>query len=359
MLKSGCILIVFLLLADGAASAQPTTIHVNPINGNPIASGTALLNALAAIAGNAPSTTYVLKLDPGTYDLGASELVMKPYVDIEGSGQGSTVVSGEANNDSTYQTGIIATANAAELRNLQVVSQGKASQASALGIFVPAGAASSIRDVTVVAGGATANYGIRNLSSSPLIQNVTIAIASAGTASYGIANSGSAAPTIKHAVIGITGSESYAYGIYNDGTAVPAEMRDLEITVSSAYIAFGLYAYSSGNNETFLMTGSTMVASGTGASFGAWFSGGKGTVLNLKTSYIKATTGISYGVFITNTYGVSVNHCEVTGTAYSILSQGGIVDVGASRIAGPVAGGSVACAAAYNPNYVPLNSACQ
>jgi hypothetical protein len=83
-----------------------------------------------------------------------------------------------------------------------------------------------------------------------------------------------------------------------------------------------------------------------------------GAVLNVKTSYLKATGTNSYGVFASGAGGLSFNQSEVTGTTYSIEGSGTPVFVGASRIAGNVAGSTVACSGAYNANYVALNTTC-
>lgn len=353
------ILAVLLLLAAGAAVAQPTTVHVNPVSGSPTASGTALLNALAGITDATAFKSYVLKLDPGGYNLGSTQLVMKPYVDIEGSGQGSTIIQGQGNGDSSYLTGIIQTAAQAELRNVQVASTGLGQTAS-IGLYVPSGANTSIRDVTIAAGGASNNWGIRNLAASPVLQNVTINVSSGGYQSYGIGTTSSAAaPTLKHVVINLSGSGSYAYGIYSDGVSAPAEMRDLEISIAgSNYASYGLYVDSYGSGQTFLLTGSTVTVGGATYDYGIVFYGNSGGVFNVKTSYLKATGTNSWGVYAPSSYGVSFNQCEVTGGTYAIQASGTVVDVGASRIAGTVLGATVACSGAYNAYYAALNTTC-
>ncbi len=60
---------------------------VGPVEGDPAASGTALLNALSGITGASEANPYLLKVEPGVYDLGTGTLRMKSFVDIEGSGE--------------------------------------------------------------------------------------------------------------------------------------------------------------------------------------------------------------------------------------------------------------------------------
>jgi hypothetical protein len=352
-------LAVLLLLAAGAASAQTTTIQVIPVSGSPTASGTALLTALAGITDASASKHYVLKLDPAIYNIATTQLVMKPYVDIEGSGQGSTIVQGTGNDDGSYLTGIIQAASQAELRNLQVASAGAGHDAS-VGIYVPPGANSSVRDVTISAGNATNNWGIRNLSASPSIQNVTINVAASSSyESHGIGTTSTGArPVIKHTVINLTGSGSYAYGIYSDGVTTPQEMRDLEITVSGSNAgSYGIYVESGGTGQTFLLTSSTVTVSGGSVNYGIVFIGGTFGIFNVKTSLLSATGTTSTAIYAPSTNVLSVNASELSGTS-AINASGTIVKVGASRLSGTVVGGTLLCAGAYNGSFVALNATC-
>jgi hypothetical protein len=358
--KSVNVFAVLLLLAAGAAVAQPTTVYVSPVSGNPVASGTALLNALAGITDNSVSKLYVVKLDPGVYSLSSTELVMKPYVDIEGSGQVSTIISGVGNSDGSYTTGTVQTAAQAELRNLQVASAGW-SQLNSIGIYVPAGANTRIRDVTVTAGGGSNNnWGIRSLGASPVIQNVTINVSGGGYQSYGIGTTSSnAKPVIKRTVINLATTSSYAYGIYSDGVSAPQAMRDLEISVTGSAGSYGIYVDSYGSGQTFLLTGSTLSASGATYDYGIVFYGNAGGVFNVKTSSLKAGSGTnSVGFFASSTSNVTFNQSEIAGSTFSIQAAGTLVDVGASRVSGSVSGGTVACAGAYNASFVALNATC-
>ena len=65
------------------------TILVSPV-GTDIQAGTALLSALDSITDASAAKRYLLKLEPGNYNLVRNRLSMKPFVDIEGSGPQST-----------------------------------------------------------------------------------------------------------------------------------------------------------------------------------------------------------------------------------------------------------------------------
>ena len=126
-----------------------TIVIVSPKPGDtPQTNGTALLNNLAGITADA-NNPYLIKLGPGIYDIGTNSLQMKEYVDVEGSGENTTIITGHIGIDSS---GVVQGANNAEIRFLTVQNTG----------------------------GGTYAVAIYNDSASPKITNVT-ASASGGT----------------------------------------------------------------------------------------------------------------------------------------------------------------------------------
>jgi hypothetical protein len=361
-LKGCAIFVTMLAITAGAAAAQ-TTIHVVPVAGSPAASGTALLNALAAITDNSGAKTYVLKLDPGIYDLGSTELVMKPFVDIEGSGQGSTIVRGAGNGDTSYLTGIIKAAGPAELRNLQVASLG-GGLASSIGVYVPTGASVNLRDITVVAGGASENWGVRSVGASPVLRNVTIDVSGGSYECTGIGLTGAgSSPTLKHAVIDVSCPATFDQGIYSDGATAPRELRDLQIDVTgtgATNSAYGIYVGAfAGSNQTFVLTDSNVVVSGAAANDALLFYENSGSVFNAKGSYLAASGTQSYGVRGQAASSLSLDRCDVAGDTGSVMASTLTADIGDTQLAGIVFGGTYVCTGAFKANYSALNSVCQ
>jgi len=84
------------------------------------ANGAALLAALAGIAATAHDPC-LLTIAPGVYDLGATLLHMKAYVDIEGAGEQLTRLTSAV---CAPNSGTIVGADHAALRNLTVANAG-------------------------------------------------------------------------------------------------------------------------------------------------------------------------------------------------------------------------------------------
>ena len=168
--------------ADNDSAHYVRTVVVSPA-GTGVQNGQALLNALSGITGATETNPYVLKIEPGVYDLGTQSLSMKPYVDIEGSGERATKVTAMSGYRGTVQG-----ANNAELRLLTVESVGTGT-GHATSIYNDSASPRLIL-VTATASGATQNTGVDNMNSSPLMTNVTIT-ASGGSNSVGVWNDNS------------------------------------------------------------------------------------------------------------------------------------------------------------------------
>jgi hypothetical protein len=123
-----CAAIAILLVFPALSQAQTRTVLVSPVAGNPVASGTALRNALAGIQSPSSSNPWLLKVEPGVYDVQFNPLVMRPWVSIEGSGIESTTIRGSVGSDLSHVPaqffGVVEGADNAELRNLTVENSG-------------------------------------------------------------------------------------------------------------------------------------------------------------------------------------------------------------------------------------------
>jgi hypothetical protein len=78
--------------ADEVGVTFLRTIVVSPVGPAETDNCNELLDALAGITDNSASNPYLIKLEPGIYDCGFNRVTMKPFVDIEGSGQETTVI---------------------------------------------------------------------------------------------------------------------------------------------------------------------------------------------------------------------------------------------------------------------------
>jgi hypothetical protein len=162
-----------------------------------------------------PSETNrcLLKIMPGVYDVGTSPVIMQPYIDIEGSGENTTVIQGTID---IASTGIVNGASNTELRFLTVKNNGTGGNL-AYAIFNLNVNAVKITNVTATASGAASNYGIVSSGSTPTLLNVT-ATATGGTGSYAVINGGGSSATMINVK-----ATAETIAVYNSGSSAMLE----------------------------------------------------------------------------------------------------------------------------------------
>ena len=215
-----------------------TVAKANGDYSDPVAALNSITNASAV-------NPYLIVIAPGVYTV-TSALVMKPWVDIAGSGQDVTFIKGAVSSSSRDATSaVVSGMNAAELSDLTVENTGggtysiaifnsytsprlmrvtvtAAGGASNYGIYNYLSSSPTMTQVTAAAGGGINNYGIYNASySSPMMTQVT-ATASGGGSNYGVFNLDHSSPRIMMVTADANGGTGNNYGVYNwDTTAAP------------------------------------------------------------------------------------------------------------------------------------------
>ena len=114
-------------VTPGKISYNRNVIIVAPTGGD----FTSPVAALASITDASESNPYLVKLMPGLYNIGGGSVIMKEYVDLEGSGEIVTCIVGTVSTpynsisgDSRPLYGVVTMANESEIRHLQVKNTG-------------------------------------------------------------------------------------------------------------------------------------------------------------------------------------------------------------------------------------------
>lgn len=375
----------------GYFATPQQTVAVHPVPGNPTASGSALLDAFAkldALTGSiAPSSTrqYMVKLDPGLYNLGTSPLNLLSYVDLVGSGQDATIIQGTGYGEGVESGTLVASSiTSAEVRDLQVQVSTSASL-DALGFYLYCSPI-TLRHVTVTCtavipasppvGYDAVAYGIHTESSNSTIEDVTIT-ASGGDVSYGIGVDGLSekfgeeecisSPVIRRAVVSVTGTLSESVGLFFGEEGSPT-FRNVEVAVSSPAGGMAEAVQDLGTWDDMPVTAtfadSSLLASGQGKNYGIHVEDGTTyptyKLDNVKVVASSSGSGKSWGISMEPGFGpFIINRSEITGTTLSASGSNGSFVAGASHLAGGVTGFfPQTCAACYDANYAALSSTC-
>src|SRR3990170_4328776 len=255
------------------------------------------MNNLSAWCGT-PSATNpcLLKIMPGVYNIGANSLQMQSYVDIEGSGENTTKISGSISSPYFPPTQGVITASAptsnAELRFL------------------------TVENIDSWGG---VNVAIYNNAVALKITNVTATTALYGSSNYGVENVASSSMTMANVTATASGPSGSNYGINNNF------------------------------DSSLIMTNSTVTAWG-----GSVYNIGIYNITNSSLTIVNSTVTASDGV---QSYSLTtkIDHSVIIGTRYTITTgyTGSVIYVGNTRLeGGPVLGTFITCAGVYDENYV-------
>jgi hypothetical protein len=294
----------------------------------------------------------LLKVMPGVYDINANSLQMVDYVDIEGSGESVTRITG---NRGSYP-GVVAGSDNAEIRFITIENTGGGSYAYALSMI---NSSPKVTNVTAIASGANQNIAVDSeVNLSSIFKNVT-AIASGGSVSLGFyidtasptlvnvtANASDAAynlaidmnvtssPIMTNVTAtALRGTDSH--GIHINGTSSPV-MRN--VTAIAADAENENYGIDNRNSSSPVLTGVKAVGSGGAYNYGIY-----------NRNYASYTGGT-----------LKIDHSVIEGTTASIYTDTTFTSlIGNTRLAGSVTGpGTKICAGVYDENYTFYSSSC-
>lgn len=191
-----------------------------------------LAAAIESLTDAGPARPYVIRLSPGVY---RERIRMRPFVSIEGAGQGLTriVAEGGAADGAT-----VVAAPHASLRNLSVESTGNA--AYAVAVRSPGGAFTLEGVRATASGGRRGNVAIVN-ESGPMTLRHVIAEATGGEEAIGVRNDGISAVSLMDVVVRVGGGAKQVIGISDRG-AVGSKLRMTNVEVE----AFGSGSFNTG-----------------------------------------------------------------------------------------------------------------
>jgi len=313
--------------AQFAKTIYRRTVVVSPV-GAATENGAALLNALAGLTGASVNNPYLLKIEPGVYNLGANSLQMQEGVDIEGSGEKTTIITAQAY--SSMNAGTVMGANSSELRFLSVTNTGGGGSPYAIAIYYDSvNASAKLTHVTAAASTGPTNIAIRNVDSSPIMTHVTVLAGGPGDNSVGVWNDNSA-PTMTDVYIYASDSTNN-YGVINLNNSWP-KLTNVDATVTM----------------------------GAGDCMGVRNTDSWATIRHSVISVFECTN--NYGILndaSSGLYTVAIQNSQINAYPYTIQNNTGYTtNVGASQLewgAVNLLGGTVTCYGCYDENYANTN----
>ncbi|HBL30775.1 MAG TPA: hypothetical protein DD490_28400 [Acidobacteria bacterium] len=350
-----------LFVLTPASQAAIRTVVVSPVPGNPVASCNDLKAALAAIPSPSSTDRWLLKVEPGTYDCQDTYVQMREWVDIEGSGEGQTLITSYGPGPTAYLKPTVLGANNAELRELTIGATPNPTPADGIqmGIFL-AETSTSLRRLSVNIDAGVNCDGISIRGGSPVVTDVKVRTVCSNY-NYGIINWATlggpvGSPAIERVSV-LARNATNNHGIAIRDGMVPSVLQDLRVEASNGTANYGLHIDLT--TSATLVVGESLIEAktGSGTKYGIYLKGGL-VSLHLEHSQVKtAGAGTKTGIWAQGEHTVEVRSSIVTGSA-NTLGGTGTFKVGASHLNGGAVAAPATCAGVYDENYTFYAATC-
>jgi hypothetical protein len=362
--------------------AYARTRVVGPV-GTPPENGATLLDAILGIPTPASQEeAWLLKIEPGVYDVGSAPFGMKSRVDVEGSGQDVTLIRGAVCDSGwSFTKGVVVGAESAELRSISVENTCSGANTSSTGIYNTADNARFNRVTASVFGAAEYNHAIYNEGSDVVFESVTAEAGGATDTNRGLVDGGTGVSISNARVSGLAGgSDSTGLELFGGGTA----LTNVEVIARNA-TAYTWAVFNAGSNVRFTNVTATASSTHGGEQIGVYgdreparfenshVAAEDAVVLDISTSHTDVSfdrstlDGSRYGLVIDADVSASfvdvfVSHCKIRGPTNSIKVSGPDLNVGGSQLAGGavsnLGGGTTRCAGVWDEGYTFYASTC-
>ncbi len=289
--------------------------------------------AVASITDASETNPYLVYIAPGTYTL-SQTVVMKPYVDLRGSGQNVTVLTGSISGD-PLSSGLIKLASYSWVASLSVLNKGGG--ASSVGIvasdipFIPDVEATLDQVRVRGIGGTDTNYGVYFSNAKVTILDSDIS-AEGGVFAYGVlVLNNSAAPnsvTMKDTVITAKdGTNNIAMRIDNANMYLESVWASStggtnHIGLAVAGSELNVYEYVITLKDTLVSAGD---GTGDGQNFAFQFAGTLEVLLEGVNAEARPAATKSEGIemSLAAAYSMLVIDSEILGGSYSLNARSG------------------------------------
>lgn len=272
-------------------------------NGGDFTDPIAAIDSITDASGMNP---YLVKIMPGVYDMGNRSVLMKPFVDVEGSGENVTTITG---GDPYISYKLVVSASHAGLRDLSLKAAG---DYQACAIFV--------QDANPV-----------------IVSRVTVnaSVSSSGQVAWAILCNGNGTVFLKDVSANAMG---------------PGSMGLMLVSQCSASLE-NVDVHSEGNAVTVLNSGIDMKNVTVSASW-LGFDSNNNSDVNMEGVAITANFATQF------TYGTvaKIDHSIIAGSSIAVAAAGGSVYMGSTKVIGPILApdANYKCIGVYDGNYDPV-----
>ena len=325
---------------------------------SPSAGGAGLQAAIDGITDASASNTYLVKVEPGIYDVSSGGLSTKAWVDVEGSGEGMTTIRAAATVPALFVVGN------PEVRFVTLEHDGAAGPGGpgtggAGSVILSSGSSARFSHVTLIAkaiAGGAAGVFFENPTSLTL-NDVTILV-EAGTGDKAGINGTGGTVTLDRVKMSVSGGDGTSYGILGNTINLTAARTGIDVETTSTTGPAGGIKLTAGESAS-LRDVDASVSAGTGATVvGAEFSEVSAKIAH---SQISAASGRGIQMSGTGFHELRVENSSIAGpdnTIHAASANKTIRAAGSQLNGGAVSAATATCAFIWDETFTNFASSC-
>jgi len=296
------------------AGGLSSTYIVGPV-GTDTENGAALLAAVAALPTATETTPILVQVEPGTYDLGTTSLVLPDWVSLEGAGQGLTTITSAVG---TY-SGTINVGSRSELR--AVTALNTCADPGQDSVAVATSYLAYVSNITAISdGNANYNRALRNTGGWVTIEHAHLEVINGTGASRKALTNSTGNFTLRNVDVIVSGGTDWLYAIHSDGSGFFVAENVTVSATGATSNTFGIYTLATDVR----LNNVTIETESTGQSIGLYTSGGGTTMKNVKTTNTEAAATANYGLWLKSINGLtSLDQVDTSSTNYGLYLENG------------------------------------
>ncbi|MCG8462235.1 MAG: hypothetical protein MI919_38620 [Holophagales bacterium] len=260
------ILVASTVLSSGAWAQTPPFTRTVIVNntGSASANGAALLSALSSLS-PAPNflNIWVIQLEGGLYNVGNTQVVLPPFVNLAGAGIRASTIRGNFVGPLLTDALVMGSTNS-EIRDLTIECLSPSGSSGCRGVGLNSANTLLYRVLVWSHGqGTGSHWGIRTFDSRPELDQVEILVDSSSSANnYGIVYGGSSEMEIARSKIRAINAQTDNWAVALRETPLNSSVIDTTIVASGGDEAAGIYYRAPFSGVDYFYTNVSIIAYG-------------------------------------------------------------------------------------------------
>lgn len=320
------------------------------------------VDAMNSISNSSEENPFLILMGAGTFTLAAnSQLIMKPYVHILGSGSDQTIIAGSRSSSTLNDNAggsLILGAPGTSIKGLSV-NNTTDNNDTVSGVIFFQDSEASMEDIIIHQSGSTYKlHGLIAVNSTVTLSNITITLDSGTNYSYGAYFQNNSVVKAEGMTIQVSSTGgTTARGIYSDASSFSCHTLNITTPGNGTTAKYGIFI---NNSQEDISAASIDVSGGSNENYGIYSNQVSNNLITDSNISVYNSNGQAFRQS-SNSSSI-INNCSLYGSSYSSYNESNTYPVDSLDIINTEMDGSAYhtnCIRCVDPDDNPLDSQCR